>query len=450
MSAVRAKLPEILRRLLAPHEDDSEFMTALMTTLVVAGGLIPNVWATYDRRRIYNMLMLFVICPPAGGKGVVSLGGKLLERINKHLSETHKADFATYQHRMEEYRATLTSDELIKLPSKPKRSQLLVPGNITSSKLIQQIADNAPYPTVILETEADVLAGAFKSDHGRLMSTTLRQAYHHERISLARKTNDELIEIDTPKVALVISGTDNQVLSIFNGNQDGLFSRFMFLRNNASIKWRSVKPKAGAKPLDDHYEEWSERFFTIWQQAQNLQAEVTFTESHWDVLDKFGEGNQAASYLTGGDYSVGIARRHALMVIRMAMTLSFFRRINPDTDDIGDLVSDWDCKDEDFDLALLLTEQSFQMSLSLFKAMPQAMNVRFENTKRTAFWAALPTHFEMGEATLTANELGIAERTKTRWISGFRGTGMLEQMGRGEYRKTGMATVATVALSLVA
>lgn len=450
MNDIAANLPESLAQILAPHEDANEYLTALMTTLVVSGSIIPNVSAVYDRRRTYPMLMLFVICPPAGGKGVVNLPGKLLEPINRHLAETYKAEKAAYQLALEAYKTAFKSGTQGMPPVQPKRRQLLVPGNITSSKMIQQIDDNGALALVMLESEADVLSGAFKSEHGKLMSTLIRQAYHHERISLSRKTNDEWIEIENPKMAMVIAGTDNQIMSIFGSNQDGLFSRFMFLRNNTSLEWRNVNPKAGGKPLDDHYREWSKWYFQVWEKSQHLTAEVRFTDTQWDLINKDGQEHQATSYLAGGEYAVSIARRHALMTIRTAIILTFFRHVDPNTGDLNCPDGGWVCDDRDFMIAQKLTSLSYRDTMELFRVMPQAKNVSFVNTKRVAFWLALPKGFTMEVVNIIAKKHSIPERSKTRWIKEFCDAGALEKTNRGEYRQTEMAAMALTALSQAA
>ena len=447
MAEVKEQLPESLRRLLAPHDDPNEFFTALFMNIVISGGVMPEISTSYARRRVYSTLMLFVVCPPAGGKGVISLGSKLLERINRHLMDEHTAAMNRYQRKMDQYQIALKSGDLNMRPVKPQRAQLLVPGNITGPKLIQQLGDNKSMPLVMVESEADTLSVMFKSEHGRLMSTMLRQAAHHEPISSSRKTNDETIAIENPKAIVVMAGTDNQILSIFQGNQDGLYSRFLFLRNVNSMAWRSTKPDANVRPLDDHYREWSEWFYQVWQQTQHWQAEVSFTDQQWDLLNEFGQQQQATAHLKGGEYALSIARRHALMVIRMAMTLSFLRHIEPDTAHIDTAVTGWHCADVDFELALTLGGISFQKSLELFVSMPQHPAVQIGNTKRMAFFNALPKEFDMKIANAIAHGQGVKERTKTRWISDFCDTGMLEHIDRGTYKKTAVADVAEMSLT---
>ena len=51
--------------------------------------------------------------------------------------------------------------------------------------------------TADVNTEADAMSGANKQDWGNY-SHIMRAAFHHEKISAARKTNRELLEIKHP------------------------------------------------------------------------------------------------------------------------------------------------------------------------------------------------------------------------------------------------------------
>jgi hypothetical protein len=446
MRDISEKLPEPLRQLLAPHEEPNEYMTALMTVIVASGGLIPNVHTIYDRRRIYPMLMFFAICPPAGGKGVISLSSVLLEGINQKLNNDYKSSLEAHDREISDRQIALRSGRVLPAPIKPVRPLLLFPGNITSAKLIQQMNDNGSLPLVVIETEADVMSGSFKSEHGQLLSTLIRQAYHHEPITYARKTNNEYIEVKQPKMAMVIAGTDSQVTSIFTSNRDGLFSRFLVLRNATNISWRSVKPQTGVVPLDDHYRTWSKWFLRTWEQTRDLDLKVTLTNEQWDLLNEFGERHQAIAHINGGEYSVGVARRHALMVARIAMVLTLFRNVDPITGLVDTGGGAWICNNEDFDVAMKLGEISFQSSIDLFGAMPQPKNERYTTTIRKDFCGLLPQEFGMKEVNAIASTLKIPERTKTRWLRELCDTKVLEHIAQGKYRKTGLLNVVEAAV----
>jgi hypothetical protein len=82
---------------------------------------------------------------------------------------------------------------------------------------------------IICETEADTMSGAKKQDWGDY-SPALRAAFHHEKITLTRKTNNEYIEINEPRLAVALSGTPaHKAPKLIASAEDGLFSRFLVL-----------------------------------------------------------------------------------------------------------------------------------------------------------------------------------------------------------------------------
>jgi len=76
------------------------------------------------------------------------------------------------------------------------------------------------------------------------LKRSLRKAFHHERISSSKKTNNEYIEVNEPRLAVALSGTPNQVTGLIATAEDGLFSRFIFYAYKVEQLWRDVSPYA--------------------------------------------------------------------------------------------------------------------------------------------------------------------------------------------------------------
>jgi hypothetical protein len=74
---------------------------------------------------------------------------------------------------------------------------------------------------IICETEADTMSGAKKQDWGDY-SPALQAAFHHEKITLTRKTNNEYIEFNEPRLAVALSGTPAQAPKLIASAEDGL------------------------------------------------------------------------------------------------------------------------------------------------------------------------------------------------------------------------------------
>ena len=63
---------------------------------------------------------------------------------------------------------------------------------------------------IICETEADTLGVVFKNEWGSY-SDLLRKGFHHEKVSLSRKTNNEFVDINHPRISVALTGTPNLV-----------------------------------------------------------------------------------------------------------------------------------------------------------------------------------------------------------------------------------------------
>ena len=146
------------------------------------------------------------------------------EVLQKSLQE--KKD---YNIKLSEYKRNqknLSNEEISNLqePEKPVFKMVFIPANCSCSRMIEHLLNNNGNG-IICETEADTMSGNKKQDWGDY-SPILRAAFHHEKISYSRKTNDEYIEIKEPKIAVVLSGTPAQAQRLLASAEDGLFSRF--------------------------------------------------------------------------------------------------------------------------------------------------------------------------------------------------------------------------------
>ena len=77
------------------------------------------------------------------------------------------------------------------------------------------------------ESEADTL-GVMMDKEWANFSDSLRKAFHHETISYLRKTNNEHIQIENPRLSILLSGTKSQLHKLIPDVENGLLSRFIF------------------------------------------------------------------------------------------------------------------------------------------------------------------------------------------------------------------------------
>ena len=139
---------------------------------------------------------------------------------------------------MAEYHGNKKKQPDIEKPIEPLIQLLFIPANSSASGAFQLLNDNQG-KELTFETEGDTLANTFKSDFGNY-SDGFRKAFHHEKINYYRKTDREYVDLESPCLSTVLSGTPKQVLNLIPSSEDGLFSRFMFYYMNMQPVWTNV------------------------------------------------------------------------------------------------------------------------------------------------------------------------------------------------------------------
>ena len=69
--------------------------------------------------------------------------------------------------------------------------------------------------------------------------------FHHEEVRQHFKIDKEQIVIPHPHVAMLLTGTPEQVVSLIQSTENGLFSRFLFYLMNDESVWKSQSPLKG-------------------------------------------------------------------------------------------------------------------------------------------------------------------------------------------------------------
>ncbi|MEO1519066.1 MAG: DUF3987 domain-containing protein, partial [Bacteroidota bacterium] len=201
------RLPEEIYRLLPPYLADAcgvftdaiEKDVFLLGALTVISGCLPNVYGTYDGRRVGTNIYVFIIAPASAGKGSLVWAKDLAGPIHEHkrgLSELGQ------------------------------QKMLLIPGNNSSSGFIEVLANNEE-KGILFCTEADTLSGTLSQDWGNY-SELLRAAFHHEDYSMMRKSSQEYYDLKNPHLSILLSGTPGQLSKLIPNAENGLFSRFAF------------------------------------------------------------------------------------------------------------------------------------------------------------------------------------------------------------------------------
>ena len=418
-------LPFLLKKGMAQFRENYEKELFLFSALTVSSGLLTKVKGVYHQKEVFPNLFLLAIAPPASGKGVMMYARELISKIHEEkLKESLKLK-AEYLKRGRQPDKSTTQTVL----ERPLFNVVLIPADNSCSKLISHLSDNqaGDCPAVLIESEIDTLSKAQKNDWGNF-SDILRKAFHNERVSLSRKTNDEYVEVSSPKLAVALSGTLNQLRGLINNSEDGLYSRFLIITIEGGSKWSDVSPCDACPNLTEIFSEQATEYYDFWEYISKEHLEVLLTQKQWDIINKrFGDNLREISEYVN-PHCGSLVKRHGIMLYKMCMVLTAFRKFEEKVTSKRMV-----CRPEDFDTALYLIERSLDRSLELFDRLPGASKQLPDTSNKII--ERLPTLFSYTQAMAVGKALNISDRTVERHLKSLVKDGSLIKLDKGKYQK---------------
>jgi len=427
-------MPDLLQEGARAFEDNPRKRDVFLTSAIcIISGCLPDVQGIYDQERVFPHLFSFIIAPAASGKGVLKNAKRLGDKIHKRFTEESKAERKDYENELIEYKAQLSKrkkdDPIPEKPEEPKRKMLFFPAD-TSQAMMMQMLNNNNSRGIICETEADTMSGTNKQDWGNY-SPIMRGAFQHETISAARKTNNEVIEVECPQLAITLSGTPAQVPKLIASAEDGLFSRFIFYAFKNEIIWRDPSPRPGGIVYNDHFEALSKNVMEMYDFFENSPTNIYLTQKQWDKLNNaFHDKLMNVVIFTSVD-AASIVYRLGLILFRICMIFTSLRKFEN-----GDCTKDVTCTDDDFEAALILSEVYLQHSLLMFNNLEDNKDpilYKMPNNKRKLL-DQLPQDFQRKEAVAIGKKLGLSERSVDDFLNNSVPM-LLEKPKTGHYRK---------------
>lgn len=422
---VYENLPQFLKEGSKVFLTDREKDVFLTGALTVLSGCLPTVSGSYNGSKVYANLYSFIVAPAASGKGVMSWAKVLGIAYHKHLREMYKTAYEEHEVSMKTYEQ---SKGQMDKPNSPPFRLLFSPADTSKASLIQTLSDCGESVTMF-ESEADTLSGTMGKEWGGF-SDLFRKAFHHEPYSYQRKTANQYIELEFPRLSVVLSGTPLQVQRLIPSAEDGLFSRFLFYVFRVEPHWQDVSPFKGRVSLNEYFAELSEKVkFMILHYENEESINFSLQEHQWmELNESFRERLEDVKNLVGED-ALSVVKRLGLITFRIAMILSILRKYNCGKGTPIQLY----CEDIDFKTAMILTEVYLSHSLIIFSSLAKG-NSQTSSVKKT-FYDKLPTQFERKEAGLIGSEMTLSERTITNYLADFIKGGRLSYPKYGHYQK---------------
>src|SRR5690554_2314018 len=426
------QLPEFLQKVVSVASTDEERDILLLGTLVSLSACLHKFFAIYDGKKVYSNLFLFITAQASAGKGRLVHCRQIVNPIHKELREEARVQKQIYDMELAEYNANKGKEEGIEKPAKPPEKMLFISANNSSTGSYQLLSDSDGR-WLFFETEGETLAHAFKSDYGNY-SDCFRKACHHETISYYRRTYGEFVDIASPCVSTVFSGTPKQVSALIPNAENGLFSRFIFYFMNVRPVWKNVFASQTDNALDDYFEALGNEFYDLYKVImQDEPRQFYLTADQQEQFNQFF-GNIQEKYmnLQGLDYMATI-RRLGLIAYRTCMICSALRIM-----ETGDTSKKLICEERDFQVALAMVKILVKHSSKVFAELPQEESKPTRLNKKEKFLYALPRNFNRQKYLEVANTMSIPAKTAEGYITAFIKSNLIHRESQDNYLNTSL------------
>ena len=448
--------PSLLRDILGFADNAEQRDILLLTALTALGATLgKTVRCLYGMHWIYPCIQLFVIAPPASGKGIMAWLRKFIEPIHREIRQQVDLAMKQYRQDLAAYHALGKEKAKMEMPQMPKNSMFIISGNNTGTGILQNIMDNNG-TGLICETEEDTISTAIGSEYGH-WSETLRRAFDHDWLAYNRRTNQEYRENKKSYLSLLLSGTPAQVKPLIPSVENGLFSRQLFYYMHGIYQW--------INQFDENETDLEAIFTSIgleWKKLLNLLKEhglhtLRLTdEQKQEFNDLFSELFTRSTIANGREMNSSIARM-AVNICRIMSVVAMLRALEnpqpyqyqasshplltPDkeiaTDNIKDgIITRWDMTitPEDFKAVLNLVKPLYQHATHILSFLPPSEVSHRANADRDAFFEALGIQFTRAQLLEQATTMGIKPNTALTWLKRLVKQGLIVNLdGKGTY-----------------
>lgn len=430
--SVYENLPPTLLECCKVFTDFRERDVFLTGALAILSGCLPNVSGEYSGNLVYPNLFSFILAPAASGKGALKFAKVLANKYHAKTLDKSVQDKKDYDAKIAASKkvAKKTYPTLIGgLPKEPKFKVVYIPANTSNAKVIQHLEHNGG-KGIICETEADTLGQTLKNEWGSY-SDMLRKAFHHETISISRKTDSEFVEVNEPQLSVALSGTPKQVFGIINSAEDGLFSRFIFYVFKTDSIWLDPSPRGNPINLTKFFEKQSQHVLNMVEFFESDEMILKLTDEQWEELNaEFKAFLEQINTFVSED-ALSVVKRLGLILYRFCMIFSAIRKFETNNHS-----KEIYCTDVDFKTALALTKVYLEHSIMMFNNLPkQGEQGVFKSSKnKQMFFDALPDSFQRKEAVTIGEMFEMKPRSVDSFLQSCVGK-YLDQPKAGFYKK---------------
>lgn len=424
-------LPPLLKEITEQFEDHREKDVVLTSCLTILSGCFAGIKGKYGRDWVGPALFSFIVAPPANGKGVMKYSIQLGKRIQEALEDQNKIAAAEYDAEYRLWKATSkkNSVEAGDPPMKPKFPILFIPGN-SSAASIYWLLYESDGKAIICETEADSLAGAIKQDWGNF-SHILRCAFQHEPVTVSRKVDSLYLRIDHPELAVLLTGTPEQVPRLIGSSEDGLCSRFLFYTYSRGLKWIDPTPCNDCIDYKQFFGNFSSQVARINKQLNLSRTTFSFSTIQFETLNENFKRKINSIKRFEGSGAASAVIRLGLIAFRIGMILTVLRNKEELKEN-----SNLECSDQDFRIVMKLVDVYFEHSMAIYSMLPKQFKGNL-SPKMREFYTLLPDtgKFPRKQANEMGAAIGISEKSVGNYLKKLVEFNLLVNPEYGYYEK---------------
>lgn len=401
-----AKLPPILSDVTKPYEERNRDVV-LLSSLTALSGVFPKILAIYDSDVVYPHLYTMIVAPAASGKSVMMKSRKLIEPVHKYVQiKGTGLDFTVYVSD-EEVIGTATADKeknQVKNKEFVQPIMTIVPANTSNAEFMRFMSANSN-GIVMIESEMDTMGNVLKNDWGNY-SDLLRKSFHHENISVSRKIEKLHIEVDEPKLALLMSGTPEQIKGITQSKENGLLSRMLIYSYDEITAFKNVFFNHPTS-INEIFEKQGHKVLEIYKKLDGFKKNIVFelTERQQKIFFKFFTKRQEIIVDDEQLSFISNLRRLALIHFRICMTITVCRQADQIKEDSALI-----CDNKDFFIAMRIIDVLISHSLLNYKRLEENNGMSDIDLELLDSIKDSPT-FLRAEFVEIGINLGLSERT---------------------------------------
>ena len=402
------QLPSFIERAIsvAPVGETRDML--LLSVLTNCGYAVPAMRMLHGRphHTYCPELLTMIVAPAASGKGIMNYGRLLLQAIEGKNGK-----------------------------------QVYIPANSSASALMKMM-DEYDGRGIVFATEMDTLTQTLRAAYGQF-GDIVRCIFEHETVSQLRRQNNEFIEIRYPRIAMLLSGTPNQVAPLLRNRENGLMSRFGCYVVNSRMDFDDQvwdTDTEGNTPreailYDRLATELGDRY--LWMEEAGHACYFYFTDAQLKTIKRMFRSEYDTYSQEFGELFDATLKRMPVIMKRIGMILTGLRldMSKPFPERVV-------CSEEDFQTILLIGHKLLMHAAMVFQMMPELKSTPMGeiggNMLQKQFFQMLPTDFTKQDAIEQAKVLGVSVKTMNNWLTKYTQSNDILHIAHGFYQKNSL------------